>query len=282
MSTEESVCLGTMNGHSAGIIMKELVRRAIKAIRNQRQVFEVTAKKGYSGNMDDMFTSADSAAQEVYLRSLRECFPIYGIIAEEDSLTIPCRDGSGTYFTVDPLDGTKAFVRRQSHGVGTMISLSRNDVFLSAYVGDVNTEEIYGFRPFSKKVHRITEFSEFENLVDLSPQGSKYVLLRDPEKYYSPLSQRTIQKRFKNYIVDGGSIGVWLARLWKGEVGAAIIPPSMETPWDSNPVNAISQMMGFVSYKPSSNGKKWEPFKPIPIQRKVRRHHDILLIKGNL
>jgi hypothetical protein len=41
-----------LNGHAVGIILKELVRRAMAIIRNERQVFEVTAKQGHSGSMD--------------------------------------------------------------------------------------------------------------------------------------------------------------------------------------------------------------------------------------
>ena len=50
---------------------------------------------------------------------------------------------------------TMAFVRRQSHGVGTMVEQGR---VVSAYVGDINTQEIYGYRPGSRAVHRITEY----------------------------------------------------------------------------------------------------------------------------
>src|SRR6516164_7477112 len=34
-----------LNGHAVGIILKELVRRAMTVIRNERQVFEATAKQ---------------------------------------------------------------------------------------------------------------------------------------------------------------------------------------------------------------------------------------------
>lgn len=64
-----------LNGHAVGIIFKEPMRRAIVTIRNERQVFEGTVKRGYQGDMDDVFTSADTKAQAVYLKSLRQCFP---------------------------------------------------------------------------------------------------------------------------------------------------------------------------------------------------------------
>jgi fructose-1,6-bisphosphatase/inositol monophosphatase family enzyme len=137
-----------LNGHAVGIILKELVRRAMAVIRNERQVFEATAKQGRSGDMDDVFTSADTKAQEVYIKSLHECFPDYAIVAEEGGVAprIARSVRPGAFFTVDPLDGTKAFVRRQSHGVG----LVEHGQVASAYVGDINTHEIYGYRPGSR------------------------------------------------------------------------------------------------------------------------------------
>ena len=131
-----------------GLAMKEMVRRAIKAIREQRFVFDAQQKKSLGSSSDDLVTTADQQAQEIYLRVIRRCFPGFGIIAEEDGLRVPCTlPDRRLYFTVDPLDGTKAFARRQSAGVGTMVALVEEGRVLAAYVGDVMTQEIYGFRP---------------------------------------------------------------------------------------------------------------------------------------
>jgi fructose-1,6-bisphosphatase/inositol monophosphatase family enzyme len=275
--------LGVYNSHQIGIIMKELVRRAIVAIRSQKQVFEVQTKRGYTGEMDDVLTSADRAAQEIYIKSLRECFPLCGIISEEDSFIVPCRDGSRLYFSVDPLDGTKAFVRRQSHGVGTMISLSCGKDFIAAYIGDINTQEIYGFRPGSRKVHRITELSISEELnIITQPLSKSYVMLRNREDAHSPLLRKLIRVAFKDHVVDGGSVGIWMARLWKGEIGAALFSaPLIETPWDANPINAISLRLGFCYLRPSVNGKKWVQYTPKPLMDKYERRHEVLVVHKN-
>lgn len=270
-----------LNPHSVGIVMKELVRRAIETIRNVQFTFEVTNKVGYTGKMDDMFTSADKAAQTVYLRSLRECFPKYGIVAEEDYFRIGARNPAGLFFTVDPLDGTKAFVRRQSHGVGTMLSLCTPEKFIAAYVGDVNTREIFGFRPNSRTVHRISEFNMSQKLLPgLLDIGGTYVELRDPAEKYSATTQRTVGM-FRGQTVDGGSIGTWLARLWKSECSAAIINPSKETPWDANPINAISKRLGFVFMKPNRRGDGWVRYHAKPQTEIVDCEHDIMIVHGS-
>jgi fructose-1,6-bisphosphatase/inositol monophosphatase family enzyme len=280
--TMELKSFGPINGHAVGIIMKEVVRRAIAAIRAERFAFEAKAKLGYTGKLDDMLTSADGHAQAIYLKSLRECFPLCGIVAEEDELSITSQQGCSAYFTVDPLDGTKAYVRRQSHGVGTMVALVDNRRTIAAYIGDTNTLEIYGFRPGSDSAHRISEFgfSELLTIDEGVPLSEQYILLREPERKYSEAAQQVITGKFKSSLCDGSSIGTWMARLWKREVGGLLMPPSHETPWDSTPIYAISKKIGFVFLKPTSS-KGWEQFEPKPQHERYWRHHELLIIHGS-
>lgn len=271
---------GEINGHIIGRILKETVRRATVVIRNERLIFEAKSKMGHSGTMDDVFTSADTKAQEVYWRAFRECFPGYGVIGEEDLLvTQPSRGDDGFYFTVDPLDGTKAYIRRQSHGVGTMVALVHRGKVLSAYVGDINTEEVYGYRPDSDDVHRITRLDTVEKLSLDNGQPLKlcYALLRDPVEKYSRSTQVMITK-FQNYEVIGSSIGIWLAQLWKGEVGAVFMKPSVETPWDTTPIIGISKKLGCAFLRPDSQGTGWFEYEPVVSPQKYFRDHETLIV----
>ena len=120
---------GDMNSHAMDIIVRDIVRRAMKHIREHRFDFTVYDKIGLDG-AKDVFTNVDRSAQEMYVQTLRVCFPLCGIIAEEDGVMIKSTHAHhDLYFSIDPLDGTKAFTRKQSHGIGSMISLSEdNDV----------------------------------------------------------------------------------------------------------------------------------------------------------
>ena len=239
---------GELNGHAVGIIMKELVRRAIEAIRLERLSFSAQVKQGYDGQMNDVMTSADAAAQRIYIKSLQECFPSFGIVAEEDELRIECTHSDcDIYFTVDPLDGTKAFVRRQSHGVGTMLALVQGGEVVAAAIGDVNTKEIFYFRPGSSRVYRIFDMDIAERLlVDESKtlMEQRWVL-RDPSYTYSQPIDVAMKKGgiTGGHEIDGGSIGTMFARLWKGEVGAAILRAGWQTPWDLPPILVSSFLM---------------------------------------
>lgn len=274
------------NGHSIGIIMKELVRRALVAIQDERYVFEVTNKDGYGGKtMADVFTTADTKAQAIYLKSLREIFPRYGIIAEEKSLVIKAKKGVDYYFTIDALDGTRAFIRRQSHGVGTMIALVRKSTqeIVAVYIGDVNTGEIYGYRPDSMTIHRISKYSQSEHLTpgDWSKkEGKSIILLRDPLNKHSKRLRGAL-KRFDEYQIDGGSIGTWMARLWKREVAAVAIGKSgHETPWDTTPIYGITAKLDYVFLIPDDEGgpKAWKIHEPKPTQVVVEREFEMLVV----
>jgi fructose-1,6-bisphosphatase/inositol monophosphatase family enzyme len=270
---------GILTAPLVGVAMKEMVRRAINEIRRQRFIFEAQAKLGYGGECNDLVTSADREAQRIYLKMLRECFPDFGVIAEEDELRVECGSGRQLYFTLDPLDGTKAFGRRQSTGVGTMISLVENGQVLAAYVGDVMTQEIYGYRPESDKVHRISEYEVGETIVVHERPLSQGVLLsRDaPWKFSWPVDQFA-RDHFKDIDIEGGSIGISFARLWKQEVAALLMGPAYETPWDSSPVIGISRQLGFVFLDVQDGRFSQIELKP-PLKVE-RRKGDLLVIHG--
>ena len=240
--------------------------------------------------MDDVFTSADKKAQDIYLRTFSECFPLCGVIAEEKDESkghqlVESSGGCTAYFTVDPLDGTKAYIRRQSHGVATMVALVDHGEVISAYIGDVKTNEVYGYRPESDKVFRIMDLDAFEELLPgekLESLGEIYCMLRNPLGGHSPITQQLVRK-FKNHEVMGSSIGTWTARLWKQEVSALILEPGWETPWDSTPVIGISLKLGYVFMRPEEvDGKPvWKEYEPRIIRVKERREHDTLIIHRN-
>lgn len=284
----DTFTLGYVNGHIVGRLLKEAVRRATVIIRDQRMHFVAQEKMGYGGTMDDVFTSADTKSQDVYLRTFKECFfPTCGLVAEEDNLTIEGSYAHDTYLTLDPLDGTKAFIRRQSHGVATMVALVYRGEVVSAYVGDINTEEVYGYRPDSDHVHRITQLNSHERLGRDGPVrfDEQYVLLRDPPEAYSAASREIVREKFKNYEVMGSSIGTWAARLWKNEVAALLIPPGWETPWDSTPIIGISQKLGYVHFRPVTSdvrsSGRWERYTPTISRKKFFRRNDTLIVHAH-
>lgn len=275
---------GNINSHTVSLAMKEAVRRAIKEIRRQRFAFEAYGKISiYKDNQDDLVTSADFAAQDIYKEVLMESFPLAGIVAEENFSCECSAEDQEYYFTIDPLDGTKAFGRRQSHGVGSMVSFVINKIAEGSCVGDVMTEEIYLTRPGSLNAYKISDYEIAERMEINQKKNLKdqYVLLRtDPRKYSSLVQKMTDPNSkdalFKESENTGGSIGIMFARLWKGEVGAVIIRPGMQTPWDMCPLIPISRKLGFKYFLIKEN--TIEPYELLASKENIEIHHELLVI----
>ncbi|MDP3769897.1 MAG: inositol monophosphatase family protein [Candidatus Sungbacteria bacterium] len=279
----EQRALSSINPHLIGMVMKEAVRQAMVVIRGQRTSFTTFEKEGYGGK-PDCYTSADKAAQEIYIRILRSYFPDYGIIAEEQELQIPCTHPSlDLWFTVDPLDGTKAYIKKRSHGIGSMVSLSLGDTVIAACIGDVMTGETFWFQPRSNVYRTCDDISEQMVVDGDRPLAEQYLLLDDNplnlpsyiQACARPLSQGGL---FKKIWIASGGIGLFMAQLWKGEVGGVVLSPGHDTPWDSNPVFGISRQMGFV-FLYYDNVRDFFMSVPMPaLKSVVSREHELFII----
>lgn len=256
------VDFGSINPHTVGVIMRSCVHRAMNEIRKQRFVFKAKAKKvDYKKEADDLVTSADFASQKIYLKILKENFPLAGIVAEED-FACPCTDPNHNYyFTIDPLDGTKAYGRRQSHAIATMISFVFEGVVHGATIGDIMTQEMYHTRPGSFKVYRISDFEIAEQLSvnESLALKNQYLFLRNDIRMYSKAVQKMAdpadsKRLFKNLQIIGGSIGFTFSCLWKGELGGLVLEPGFQTPWDICPLIGISKKLGFIALSIKQDG----------------------------
>jgi len=287
--------LGSLNPYSVGTLMKEAVRRAIVAIRAQRFTFEARTKEstfGHSGLRGDFVTTADQSAQRVFVTLLSNWFPDFGIVAEEEGLRLPCTHPThDLWFTVDPLDGTRAFMRRQSHGIGTMVALVCDGEVIGACVGDVMTSEVYAARPDDPEVHRISEFGIAERLV-IDPErrlAEQWILVGEHGQPRSSLLISMVggpRPLFSGIETTTGSIGIGIARLWKSEVGAAVFGPfARGTPWDLYPIVGISQRLGFRFFSLADPGDdvatarpRLVPWQPIIAREGMPVPHEVMVV----
>ena len=242
--------------------MKYAMHEAITKIQACRSKFYVQTKTNSDGSTE-FFTSADTAAQNTYLSILKSCFPTFGIIAEEENISIPCTNKQDDiYWTIDALDGTNAHIDRMSEGIGTMISFVCNNEVKAAYVGDALTGEIYGFGPSSNSVYKIDN-SGYTQLLPNSTKRPLYegkTLLRRPVACHSRKLQQLLTPINKGGLCDqqiilGGSIGTWMAKLWTNEVTCAFLGTSCKPPWDTTPIFSISKMLGYEFFKVNNRNK---------------------------
>ncbi|OQA03981.1 MAG: hypothetical protein BWY68_00572 [bacterium ADurb.Bin400] len=163
-----------------------------------------------------------------------------------------------------------------------MISLVCDGEVIAAFVGDVMTQEIYGYRPDSDKVHRIMEYETHECLeIDPSrPLSDQYILLRDAPGLCSDPVQTLLGTGcfFRGLEVTGGSIGITMARLWKSEVGAVVLRPGDETPWDLCPILGISEKLGFRFMAYNENSRQFENRPPLVTPEKQQRDYEVIVV----
>ncbi|MBI5126261.1 MAG: hypothetical protein HZA80_00630 [Candidatus Taylorbacteria bacterium] len=239
-----------------GPVIRRAMHEAIAVIREQAATFIAESKTHYDGVREDIVTTADRAAQEVYITHFTKYLPGFGLVGEEDGLRRPCTiPHDDVYITIDPLDGTKAFARGQSHGVGTMVGVVRGGKIVAGFVGDVNTGEIYGFDPENPVPIR-TRFGVDQVLAsDTSmPLARRYVMSNTSPTEFSRQVRKILFKHSqgglcKDVEVLGGSYGTFFARLWKGEVAILLLDPAHSTPWDEVPVLGISKALGVVYFR---------------------------------
>jgi hypothetical protein len=258
--------------------MKNMVIEAIKIIQLEAADFSLKNKIGYDGKDDDLVTSADLKAQDMYIKSIQEHFPNEGIIGEENNLNIKPKNTKNGYFTLDPLDGTRSFGRLESKGTGTMISHVQNGTVDAVCIGDINTSEIFGYGPYHLPTR--TRFG-IESI--LKPDTSitlsiKYAhLLSHPEEFPEIIQKMvsiTDGGLFRNIEVNGGSIGLVMARIWKSEVAMIILRKGFDTPWDNTPVIGMNNALGFVDMiiDENNNLKVIEPDLPLEIKERSDVH----------
>lgn len=255
--------LGTVNGTMLSRLMIGIVREAIELFAKLRQSNEVVEKPSIAGTGQDIYTTVDLALQLHYVSVLSGLFPEFGIIAEEVGYKRSCTRASGeSHFTIDAIDGTKAFVREQADNVGTMIALTHNGSVISAWIGDLNNGDIFGYSYGEPIVYLIQKNGVHRplNLLQRLPLAESFIHCGDeahqyPEPYVQLLNPET--RPFKGMIITRGSIGIQMTRLWKGEVGAILLNASHNTPWDWNPIIGISLQLGFFFLSWDSDQEKF-------------------------
>lgn len=268
-----------------GEFMLRMTKQAIKIAQEEAATFSRIVKTSYSGVDDDLVTSADLKIQAFHVPEIKEWDAAGGLIGEEKALRVEPENGFllGRYFTDDPVDDTKAYGRRQSTGVSSMLAhVDRGNVD-AVCLGDINTGEIYQFAPDLPPTR-----TRFGVQTPLQPNieaklGQLYVLLDNPPDVFPGVLQKMIRKDkggiFKDMEVTSGSIGITVARIWKGEVGMIVMKPnSFNTPWDSTPLIGMNKILGIKHLRLDPVTLEIYEFEPeLPLEVKRKEYVEILV-----
>ncbi len=280
LTTPESLCM--LSDNDIDTIFRFTVRIATKKIRE----FRLQLKNGTveCGNGNNPVKDFSISIQELYIKQIKSFLPTHGIIAKEGKngpTTISSSLKPGLYWSIDSIDGINALVNGQSSGISTGVCLFSNERFISAYVGDVCTQEVFGFCVGKNTVYQYIDDSENRLMVNTKPLSQARLLLRALPRQHSDLVVELVS-HFDNFLIRGGGISSWIISLWTGEAMAAVIPDSIEYPWERNPIYAISLALGFVFLRPSKDGLAWNKYIPDPVFASRTVPHDILIIHGDI
>lgn len=228
-------------------------------------------------------TDTELGALKLIVNETSESFVGIGIISENGPREFHSIYGSDAYITVNPLGRRKAFIQRKLQDVTTSAALVVNGGVNSAWVADVDAKELFGYSTEDVAVQYIGKYRNDQTLsrARFEEVSKARILHRDPDVKFPPFVQSTLG-RFGKRLIDSSSIGKLFARLWKGECGAVLLSPGMETPWDGAPVIGISQRLGFVFLKPVKGRRIWRRYSPKITTEVYRRKHYTLVVHESM
>ena len=224
--------------------LKKSVIEAGKAIM---QIKESGINTRYKEDMSPV-TEADEAAEKILIKELNNFFPKIPVISEENKES-HLRKPVDQYFLVDPLDGTKEFIKNNSKGSFTVnIGLVENNRAVAGIIYAPMLDELYlGDKNGAKMLKK-----NIEEKISV-----RKVPIAGPVALASKSHRDELTDRFllKENIQDIKSVGSSLKFVLLASGNADIYPrygPTME--WDTAAGEAILVAAGGNVFFP--NGEK--------------------------
>nr|WP_319514333.1 3'(2'),5'-bisphosphate nucleotidase CysQ [uncultured Cohaesibacter sp.] len=203
--------------------LKSLIEAALCASETILDIYETDFDVEIKGD-DSPVTQADKAAEAVILKHLAALAPDIPVVAEESAAEGNIPDVDGDFFLVDPLDGTKEFIKK--NGEFTVnIALIRDNVpvmgviFTPAkgwlYAGDVETGCWKGDVADPRSSHTIENWHEIKtrpttNKVDVV--GSRSHHTPEAEAYLKDFTvgeQKSIGSSLKFCLLAAGEADLY-------------------------------------------------------------------------
>ncbi|MBV1789515.1 3'(2'),5'-bisphosphate nucleotidase CysQ [Marinobacterium sp. D7] len=186
---------------------------------------------------DSPLTEADRAAHRIIVARLALLEPRLPILSEEDVEGFPGADGQGRYWLVDPLDGTKEFIKRNGDFSVNIALIERGVPVLGVVYAPVANILWQGARGLGAQ--RIDGEGERTIQVREHQPGQPWRLLRS-RSHPSPGMQEWIEKLEQHDPVELESVGSSLKFCRIAEGSADIYPRLGPTSlWDTAAAHAV-------------------------------------------
>jgi 3'(2'), 5'-bisphosphate nucleotidase len=194
---------------------------------------------------DDPVTSADMAANRAIKRTLRDQFPEHAILTEEEPNTWN-RTGAEWVWMVDPLDGTKDFIKRNGEFV-TMVGLTHNgEPTVGVVVHPATGLEFYackGLGAFRSSPSQGDSLSQVR--IQENPDLSQ-LRIAVSRSHRDPKIDRLIELLRIRAEIPSGSVGRKMSMVIEGVADLYVHPARGTKLWDTCACDVIASEAGGV------------------------------------
>ena len=225
---------------------------------------------------DGPVTAADMAANKVITQTLKGYFPEHAILTEEEPDTWN-KTGEEWVWMIDPLDGTKDFIKRNGEFV-TMIGLTHfGEPILGVVIEPASDLEFYGckgcgaFRsahPHEGKPLRV----HFTNIPD--PEHLRLAVSRS---HRDSKTDKLIQLLAITEEIASGSVGRKMAMVINGTADMYVHPAGGTKLWDTCACDVISSEAGGVLL--SGTGERITYIRP---SGDIENHYGLLVCSSTI
>lgn len=198
----------------------------------------------YKTDMFDPVTEADHASDRAIQAALREHFPDDQILSEEREA--PAIDWGGRVWVIDPLDGTKYFVREMNDfGVAIGLCVGGRPVLGVVYLPFL--DELYAAEHGKGAYRELEGRAESIHVTNTErSRDARFVVRYDlgEQKPYDAVVSRALQTLGSPSTITAGSTVRRLMLIAAGEADAFISPSLHTMKWDTCGAEAILREAG--------------------------------------
>lgn len=132
--------------------LQTLLPKVLKIAQQAGDKIMEVYKNGFEVEIKDdksPLTTADLAANEHIVKELNKLSPLFPVLSEEsEKLPFSERQSRETYWLVDPLDGTKEFIKRRDTFTVNIALIHQNKSILGVIVAPALNQSFYASRDF--------------------------------------------------------------------------------------------------------------------------------------
>jgi len=220
-------------------LLAKIELTAIKAGQAILDIYQ-SADFGIETKVDDSpLTKADLAAHDIIVYNLQKITPNIPILSEESvAIAYSVRKKWNKYWLVDPLDGTKEFIKGNGEFTVNIALIENGHSILSVvYVPtqDITYSAVKGYGAFKKKDHNRSQIYVRKPARDIPiVVGSRSHMSQDVHDYLNKLGQHTL-------VSMGSSLKLCLVAEGKADLYPRL---GLTSEWDTAAAQCIVEQAG--------------------------------------